>query len=280
MRAGPWARASPAGKAQGAVERPLLDRPLGGRHREHPLRDALRSTTRTPGPWARPDTGEDRAPRDGAQPPRHRRPTRLRRPPRRHPCSRGAKALADQAVDHARQRNRRGSVVAQRYAASSHHRHRARAVSAPVATHPERVHCGLPARVDRPAHLPRAKAVADQPQWLPGWPTRLATSRAARRTRDVHRRDPLRPGLDVDKRMNDDRCAPLLQDVSERDGRKAAKPGPPVTFLSKAGSVPTLRLRSRPLHPSLGPLPIHVHEGPAHRGDPLRHHEAGVSITP
>lgn len=249
--------ASPAPKAQGAVERPLLDRAPGAGLGEHALGDTLRPTARAPRPGTRPDASEDGAALDRAQPPRHRRPPRLRRPPRRHPCPRCTKARAAQAVEHARQRNRTRPVVAQRYAAPSHDRHRARAVSAPIATHPERVHGGLPARLDCPAHLPGANAMADQPQRLPRRPTRLATSRATRRTSDVHRRGALRPGLDVHEGMNDDRCAPLLQDVSERDGRKAAKPGPPVTFFVQGrrpadtpppdpASTPLARTRTNP----------------------------------
>ena len=83
--------------------------------------------------------------------------------------------------------------------------------------------------------------------------------------------------------MYDDRCAPfLLQVVSERDGRKAAKPCPPVTFLClQAGPAPTLSASSDspPTTPPRRQRSIHVRDALADRGADPHPQIAGVAIA-
>jgi hypothetical protein len=202
--------ASPAGKPRGAFGDAIHERQGAGRYGHHRLCHARRPTPSVPLARTRPDTGKETAPLDGIQPSKHRRPPRLRRPPRGHLVARRLQALALEAVQHEGQSDGVRPVVARRQAAAREDRHRRRAVTTPISTDPERVNPRGPSGLEGPAYLPSTQTMAHEPHRLPEDTGGLFAPRAAGRPRHVHRRGPVRPRLDANERMNDDRWAPLL----------------------------------------------------------------------
>jgi hypothetical protein len=126
-------------------------------------------------------------------------------------------------------------------------------MTTPVPSDPERVHGRRLARVDGPSHLTSAKTVAHEAQRLPCRPSHLLATGAARGPGNVHRGRALRPGLDVDERMNDDRCAPLLQGIAGAlTGGRASNPRLPSSFCLGRPRADAPPPRSRLLSPPAG----------------------------
>jgi len=186
-----------------------------------------------------------------------------------------------------RQPDRPGSEMSTRNHTPRQNNHDRTATSATVSPGPDhRMQCRRPRRQGA-THLPLSSPVPYQHHPLADWAARTPATRAMRWSHLVYRRQTLRPGLDINARMNDSGGAPFPFDLhlgSEHDERVFVTKTRALSSPILCGLAPchcSVSGRPLPQKPSLAhsasTIGTSFHQDPT---DPRSHPTLGTSSAP